>query len=85
MEPSPYLIRLSRIARWRLPPKEAADVISDYSEIMAIDPRLYEDQCKDYGTPKQGQKQRLPRQFKLEMRELEQQPCGGRRQAGGQH
>jgi len=57
MEPSPYLIRLSRIARWRLPPKEAADVISDYSEIMAIDPRLYEDQCKDYGTPKQAVKQ----------------------------
>ncbi len=52
-----YLRRLSRTARWRLPPKDAADVIEDYSQLLAIDPRPYETQCRDYGTPKHAVRQ----------------------------
>lgn len=57
MREKQYLPRLTRIARWRLPPGDAADVIEDYTELMTVDFRTYEEHCKDYGTPKYAVRQ----------------------------
>lgn len=57
MKEKDYLARLTRSARWRLPPKEAGDIIEDYTELLMIDFRPYEDLCRDYGAPKYAVKQ----------------------------
>ena len=44
MREKDYLARLTRTARWRLPTKEADDIIEDYTELLMIDFRPYEDQ-----------------------------------------
>ena len=45
-----YLSRLSRAARWYLPPAEAAEVLEDYREIVAG--RSEEELRRDLGTPR---------------------------------
>lgn len=45
-----YLARLCRAARWRLPPEEAAEMISDYTELTAG--RSDEELILDFGKPK---------------------------------
>ena len=57
MREKDYLARLTRTARWRLPTKEADDIIEDYTELLMIDFRPYEDLCRDYGTPKYAVRQ----------------------------
>ena len=47
MREKDYLARLTRTARWRLPTKEADDIIEDYTELLMIDFRPYEDLCRD--------------------------------------
>lgn len=54
MEASMYLRRLSREARWRLPPEEAKEVISDYTELLEGDLRPEKELCRDMGTPRQA-------------------------------
>ena len=44
-----YMTRLERAARWRLPPQEAEDVISDYREIVGDPPRSEEELLRDLG------------------------------------
>ena len=44
-----YLLRLSRAARWCLPPAEAAEVLEDYREIIAD--RSVEELRRDLGSP----------------------------------
>lgn len=46
-----YMARLERAARWRLPPQEAEDVISDYREIVGAPPRPEEELLRDLGKP----------------------------------
>nr|WP_325204139.1 hypothetical protein [uncultured Oscillibacter sp.] len=50
-----YLSRLSRAARWYLPPAEAAEVLEDYREIVAG--RSEEELRRDLGTPRAAIKQ----------------------------
>ncbi len=45
-----YLARLCRVARWRLPPEEAAEMIGDYTELTAG--RSDEELILDFGKPK---------------------------------
>ncbi len=45
-----YFARLSRAARWYLPPAEAAEVLEDYREI--VEGRSEEELRRDVGTPK---------------------------------
>lgn len=45
-----YLSRLSRAARWYLPPEEAAEVLEDYREI--VEGRTEEELRRDLGTPR---------------------------------
>ena len=47
-----YMARLERAARWRLPPKEAEDVIADYREMVGDPPRLEEELLQDLGKPR---------------------------------
>lgn len=47
-----YLSRLSRAARWYLPPAEAADVLEDYRDLIEEEPRSEEELRRDLGTPK---------------------------------
>lgn len=46
-----YLSRLSRAARWYLPPAEAAEVVEDYQDIVGREPRSEEELRRDLGTP----------------------------------
>lgn len=50
-----YLSRLSRAARWYLPPAEAAEVLEDYREIVAG--RTEEELRRDLGTPRAAMRQ----------------------------
>lgn len=50
-----YLSRLSRAARWYLPPAEAAEVLEDYREIVAG--RSEEELRRDLGTPRAAMRQ----------------------------
>ena len=50
-----YLSRLSRAARWYLPPAEAAEVVEDYQEI--VKGRSEEELRRDLGTPRAAMKQ----------------------------
>ena len=47
-----YMTRLERVARWRLPPKEAYDVIADYREMVGDPPRPEEELLQDLGKPR---------------------------------
>ena len=44
-----YMTRLERVARWRLPPKEAEEVIDDYREMVGDPPRSEEELVRDLG------------------------------------
>lgn len=46
-----YLTRLSRIARWKLPPEEAREVAEDYREMIDQNPRSDEELCQELGKP----------------------------------
>ena len=46
-----YMTRLERAARWRLPPKEADDVINDYREMVGDPPRPEEELLQELGKP----------------------------------
>ena len=50
-----YLSRLSRAARWYLPPAEAAEVLEDYREI--VEGRSGEELRRDLGTPRAAMRQ----------------------------
>ena len=50
-----YLSRLSRAARWYLPPAEAAEVLEDYREIVAG--RSEEELRRGLGTPRAAMRQ----------------------------
>lgn len=50
-----YLSRLSRAARWYLPPAEAAEVLEDYREI--VEGRSEEELRRDLGTPRAAMRQ----------------------------
>ena len=50
-----YLSRLSRAARWYLPPAEASEVLEDYREIVAD--RSEEELRRDLGTPRAAMRQ----------------------------
>ena len=47
-----YLSRLSRAARWCLPPAEAAEVLEDYQDLIEQEPRSDEALRRDLGNPK---------------------------------
>ena len=47
-----YMTRLERAARWRLPPKEADDVVADYREMVGDPPRPEEELLRDLGKPR---------------------------------
>ena len=47
-----YMARLERAARWRLPPKEAEEVIADYREMVGDPPRPEEELLRDLGKPR---------------------------------
>ena len=47
-----YMTRLERAARWRLPPREADDVIADYREMVGDPPRPEEALLRDLGRPR---------------------------------
>ena len=47
-----YMTRLERAARWRLPPKEADDVIADYREMVGDPPRPEEELLQELGKPR---------------------------------
>ena len=47
-----YMARLERAARWRLPAKEADDVIADYREIVGDPPRPEEELLQELGRPR---------------------------------
>lgn len=46
-----YMTRLERAVRWRLPPQEAEDVISDYRDMFGTPPRPEEELYRDVGDP----------------------------------
>ena len=46
-----YLARLSRAAKWMLPPGESADVIADYRDILSDNSRTEEELRQDLGDP----------------------------------
>ena len=46
-----YMTRLERAARWRLPPKEAEEVVADYREIVGDPPRPEEELLRELGKP----------------------------------
>lgn len=46
-----YLSRLSRAARWCLPPAEAAEVLEDYRDLIEQEPRSEEELRRDLGSP----------------------------------
>ena len=47
-----YMTRLERAARWRLPPREAEDVVADYREMVGDPPRPEEELLRDLGKPR---------------------------------
>ncbi len=49
-----YLSRLSRAARWYLPPAEAAEVLEDYRELIEAEPKGEEELRRDIGSPKEA-------------------------------
>ena len=61
-----YMTRLERAARWRLPPKEADDVIADYREMVGDPPRPEEELLRELGKPKDAVRSLVqPRQYRI--------------------
>ena len=61
-----YMTRLERAARWRLPPKEAEEVIADYREMVGDPPRPEEELLRDLGKPRDAVKPLVqPRQYRI--------------------
>ena len=61
-----YMTRLERAARWRLPPREAGDVIADYREIVGDPPRPEEELLRDLGRPRDVIRPLVrPRQYRV--------------------
>ena len=56
-----YMTRLERAARWRLPPKEADDVIADYREMVGDPPRPEEELLQDLGRPRDAVRPLTPK------------------------
>ena len=54
MKQKSYLVQLSRAACWWLPPEEAEEVTADYRDMLAQDPRSYEELRRDFGPPYQA-------------------------------
>lgn len=46
-----YMDQLTRTARWRLPPAEAREVLEDYQDLLAQDPRSEEALRREVGEP----------------------------------
>lgn len=46
-----YMDQLARTARWRLPPAEAKEVLEDYQDLLAQDPRSEEALRREVGEP----------------------------------
>lgn len=57
MRKETYLFRLSRAARWRLPPGEAEMVIADYTELIEEDTRSDAERYQAFGPPEQAVRQ----------------------------
>ena len=61
-----YMTRLERTARWRLPPKEADDVIADYQEMVGDPPRPEEELLRELGRPRDVIKPLVqPKQYRI--------------------
>ena len=56
-----YLTRLERAARWRLPPKEADDVVADYREMVGDPPRPEEELLRELGKPQDAVRPLTPK------------------------
>ena len=56
-----YMTRLERAARWRLPPREADDVVADYREMVGDPPRPEEELLQDLGKPRDAIKPLTPK------------------------
>lgn len=48
-----YMAKLERAARWRLPPQEAKEVVSDYLDMFGTPPRSEEELYREVGDPEQ--------------------------------
>ena len=46
-----YMARLSRAARWMLPPDESEEVIADYRELVTQNPLPEEELYRELGNP----------------------------------
>ena len=51
-----YMTRLEQAVRWRLPPREAEDIIADYRDIVGDPPRSEEELRREVGDPEQAVK-----------------------------
>ena len=61
-----YMTRLERAARWRLPPKEADDVVADYREMVGDPPRPEEELLHDLGKPRDAIRPLVqPKQYRI--------------------
>ena len=61
-----YMARLERAARWRLPSREAEDIIADYREIVGDPPRPEEELLRDLGKPRDAIMSLVqPRQYRI--------------------
>ena len=61
-----YMTRLERAARWRLPPREADDVIADYREMVGDPPRPEEELLRELGRPRDAVRPLVqPRQYRI--------------------
>lgn len=49
-----WLSRLNRAVRWRLPPCEAEEILSDYRELLSEDSRSESELFRDFGSPEQA-------------------------------
>ena len=59
-----YMTRLERAARWRLPPKEADDVIADYREMVGDPPSPEDELLQELGKPRDAVRPLVqPRQY----------------------
>ena len=59
-----YMARLERAARWRLPPREAEEVVADYREMTGDPPRPEEELLRELGKPRDAVRPLVqPRQY----------------------
>ena len=61
-----YMTRLERAARWRLPPREAEEVVADYREMAGDPPRSEEELLRELGRPRDAVRPLVrPRQYRI--------------------